>query len=46
MIIDCHGHYTTAPKTLHDKRVSNIRDLTPVLEQVAKAGRPICAQCA
>lgn len=26
---------------LHDKRISNIRDLLPVLEQVAKAGRPL-----
>jgi chaperonin GroEL len=26
---------------LHDKKVSNIRDLLPLLEQVAKAGRPL-----
>src|SRR5512146_929240 len=26
---------------LHDKKISNIRDLLPVLEQVAKAGRPM-----
>ncbi|MDN7601249.1 chaperonin GroEL [Burkholderia gladioli] len=26
---------------LHDKKVSNIRDLLPVLEHVAKAGRPL-----
>src|SRR5580704_2485496 len=26
---------------LHDKNISNIRDLLPVLEQVAKAGRPL-----
>jgi chaperonin GroEL len=26
---------------LHDKKVSNIRDLLPVLEQVAKSGRPL-----
>jgi chaperonin GroEL len=26
---------------LHDKKVSNIRDLLPVLEQVAKTGRPL-----
>ena len=26
---------------LHDKKVSNIRDLLPVLEQVAKAGKPL-----
>jgi chaperonin GroEL len=26
---------------LHDKKVSNIRDLLPVLEQVAKANRPL-----
>ncbi|WP_024929520.1 chaperonin GroEL [Methylophilus sp. OH31] len=26
---------------LHDKKVSNIRDLLPTLEQVAKAGRPL-----
>ncbi|WP_310632192.1 chaperonin GroEL [Paraburkholderia sp.] len=26
---------------LHDKKISNIRDLLPVLERVAKAGRPL-----
>ncbi|HKB58862.1 MAG TPA: chaperonin GroEL [Gallionellaceae bacterium] len=26
---------------LHDKKITNIRDLLPVLEQVAKAGRPL-----
>ena len=26
---------------LHDKKISNIRELLPVLEQVAKAGRPL-----
>jgi len=26
---------------LHDKKISNIRDLLPVLESVAKAGRPL-----
>src|SRR5258708_4982959 len=26
---------------LHDKKISNIRDLLPVLEQVTKAGRPL-----
>ncbi len=26
---------------LHDKKISSIRDLLPVLEQVAKAGRPL-----
>ncbi|WP_454873792.1 chaperonin GroEL [Paraburkholderia xenovorans] len=26
---------------LHDRKVSNIRDLLPILEQVAKAGRPL-----
>ncbi len=26
---------------LHDKKVSNIRDLLPLLEQVAKAGKPV-----
>ena len=26
---------------LYDKKISNIRDLLPVLEQVAKAGRPL-----
>ncbi len=26
---------------LHDKKVSNIRDLLPILEQVAKLGRPL-----
>jgi chaperonin GroEL len=26
---------------LHDKKISNIRDLLPLLEQVAKAGRPL-----
>ena len=27
---------------LHDKKVSNIRDLLPVLEGVAKSGKPLC----
>ena len=27
---------------LHDKKISNIRDLLPVLEGVAKAGKPLC----
>mgnify|MGYP003344227132 CR=1 FL=1 len=26
---------------LYDKKISNIRDLLPVLEQVAKAGKPL-----
>jgi chaperonin GroEL len=26
---------------LHDKKISNIRDLLPVLEQIAKSGRPL-----
>ena len=26
---------------LHDKKISNIRDLLPLLEQVAKAGKPL-----
>ena len=26
---------------LHDKKISNIRDLLPILEEVAKAGRPL-----
>jgi chaperonin GroEL len=26
---------------LHDKKISNIRDLLPILEQVSKAGRPL-----
>lgn len=26
---------------LHDKKISNIRDILPILEQVAKAGRPL-----
>lgn len=26
---------------LHDKKISNIRDLLPALESVAKAGRPL-----
>ena len=26
---------------LHDKKISNIRDLLPVLEAVAKAGKPL-----
>ncbi len=26
---------------IHDKKISNIRDLLPVLEQVAKSGRPL-----
>jgi len=27
---------------LHDKKISNIRELLPVLEGVAKAGKPLC----
>ena len=27
---------------LHDKKISNIRDLLPVLEGVAKSGKPLC----
>jgi len=30
---------------LHDKKISNIRDLIPVLESVAKAGRPLLIVC-
>jgi chaperonin GroEL len=30
---------------LHDKKISNIRDLLPVLESVAKAGRPLLIVC-
>jgi chaperonin GroEL len=30
---------------LHDKKISNIRDLLPTLEQVAKAGRPLLIIC-
>ena len=30
---------------LHDKKISNIRDLLPVLEGVAKAGRPLIIVC-
>jgi chaperonin GroEL len=30
---------------LHDKKISNIRDLLPVLEGVAKAGRPLLIIC-
>ncbi|GIX34684.1 MAG: hypothetical protein KatS3mg126_0463 [Lysobacteraceae bacterium] len=26
---------------LHDKKISNVRDLLPVLEGVAKAGKPL-----
>ncbi|MDD4979047.1 MAG: chaperonin GroEL [Gallionella sp.] len=26
---------------LHDKKISNIRDLLPILEQIAKSGRPL-----
>ncbi len=26
---------------LHDKKISNIRDLLPTLEQVAKSGHPL-----
>ena len=26
---------------LHDKKISNIRDMLPLLESVAKAGRPL-----
>ena len=28
MIIDCHGHYTTAPKTLEDWRRRQIDNLS------------------
>jgi chaperonin GroEL len=27
---------------IHEKKISNMRELLPVLEQVAKAGRPLC----
>ena len=30
---------------LHDKKISNIRDLLPVLEAVAKAGKPLVVIC-
>ncbi len=30
---------------LHDKKISNIRDMLPVLESVAKAGRPLLIVC-
>ena len=30
---------------LHDQKISNIRDLLPILEQVAKAGRPLMIIC-
>ena len=30
---------------LHDKKISNIRDLLPVLESVAKAGKPLVIIC-
>ena len=30
---------------LHDQKISNIRDLLPILEQVAKAGRPLLIIC-
>jgi len=30
---------------LHDKKISNIRDLLPLLEQVAKAGKPLLIVC-
>jgi chaperonin GroEL len=30
---------------LHDKKISNIRDLLPVLEGVAKSGKPLCIIC-
>ena len=30
---------------LHDKKISNIRDLLPVLESVAKAGKPLVVIC-
>jgi chaperonin GroEL len=30
---------------LYNKKISNIRDLLPVLEQVAKAGRPLLTIC-
>ena len=30
---------------LHDKKISNIRDLLPILESVAKAGKPLVLIC-
>ncbi len=30
---------------LHDQKIGNIRDLLPILEQVAKAGRPLLIIC-
>ena len=30
---------------LHDKKISNVRDLLPLLESVAKAGRPLLVVC-
>ena len=30
---------------LHDKKITNIRDLLPLLEAVAKAGRPLSGPC-
>ncbi len=30
---------------VHDQKISNIRDLLPILEQVAKAGRPLLIIC-
>ena len=39
MIIDCHGHYTTAPKPLQDFRDQQIRQLEPEAE-LAPLTRP------
>jgi chaperonin GroEL len=33
--------WTTRLSRFYDKKISNIRDLPPTLEQVAKAGRPL-----
>ena len=36
-----HALLETPYVLLHDKKISNIRDLLPLLEQVAKAGKPL-----
>ena len=39
MVIDCHGHYTTAPKELQTFRDSQIAALTD--QSLAPAGGPL-----
>ena len=41
MIIDCHGHYTTEPKALHDYRKCQIAGLTDPAQAPSKASLTI-----